>query len=66
MTIHNVCALIFAVSGSAHLILNRRSVLSYVKSKSVEYRTLSRELILVAILFALLLTDRAVEAQRWT
>jgi hypothetical protein len=56
MTIHDVCSIIFVVSGTAHLILNRKSVLSYMRSKTAEYRTFSRELILVALIFAALLT----------
>jgi hypothetical protein len=55
MTIHNVCSIIFVVSGTAHLILNRKSVLSYVRSKSAEYRAFSTELVLVALVFAALL-----------
>ncbi len=56
MTVHNVCALIFVVSGSAHLVGNRKSVLSHMRSKSAEYRAFSAELILVALLFMALLT----------
>jgi hypothetical protein len=56
MTVHNVCALIFVVSGTAHLVLNRKSVLSYMRSKTAEYRAFSRELILLALIFAALLT----------
>jgi hypothetical protein len=56
MTVHGVCSIIFVVSGLAHLILNRKSVLSYLRSKSAEYRTFSREVILVALIFIALLT----------
>lgn len=56
MTIHNACALIFVVSASAHLIFNRKTALSYLRAKSVEHRVFSRELIVVALLFAALLT----------
>jgi len=55
MTVHNVCALVFIVSGVAHLIFNRRSVLSYLRRTYNEYRVPSRELILVVIVFAALL-----------
>jgi hypothetical protein len=56
MTVHNVCALVFVVSGSVHLFRNRKAVRSYMHAKSAEYRAFSRELILVTLIFTALLT----------
>jgi hypothetical protein len=56
MTVHNVCALVFVVSGVAHLVFNRKSMLSYLRRKYNEYRIPGRELVLVLIVFTLLLT----------
>jgi len=56
MTIHNVCSLIFVVSASAHLVLNRKSMLLYTRSKTAEYRAFSRELVVAAAIFTVLLT----------
>jgi hypothetical protein len=55
MTIHNICAIIFVVSGLFHLVRYRKTVWSYMRAKTSEYRALSRELILVALIFASLL-----------
>lgn len=56
MTVHNSCAIIFVVSGAVHLVRYRTAVRSYMFAKSAEYRAFSRELILVALIFAALLT----------
>ncbi len=56
MTIHNVCAMMFVISGVAHLVFNRKSVLAYLKRTYNRYRVPSRELILVFVVFTLLLT----------
>jgi hypothetical protein len=55
MTVHNVCSIIFVVSASAHLVLNQKSIGSYIRLKTAEYRAFSKELILVAVIFAALL-----------
>ena len=55
MTVHNVSALVFVISGSVHLFRNRKAVRSYIVAKSAEYRALSRELILVTLIFTALL-----------
>jgi hypothetical protein len=55
MTLHNVSALVFLVSGISHIVLNRASILSAFRSKTGPYPVMSGRSALVAIIFIILL-----------
>jgi hypothetical protein len=55
MTLHNVSAVVFLIFGIIHIILNRASIVSTLRSKTGPYPLVSGRSALVAIIFAALL-----------
>jgi hypothetical protein len=55
MTLHNVSAAVFLISGIVHIVLNRSSILSALRSKTGPYPVMSGRSALIAIIFIVLL-----------